>query len=226
MAAELLPESAALSLENYVISRGAIVGYSDQEDLYPASNLTLHDRTQRWWNKDSTVDAWVISDFGEAMLPEMFAFADSDLNAGETVTLEGSDNIAFDGAGNVLTWTFTTWGQSLIGRLLRWHMREPDSGVAATNWAEVSCRHPSGEPRPQVRRGRAPSPSRQRAIGTATFPGDVHASPTSRLGTSRQRGPALRTLRPAGAERTSLRARCWKRERRLAAERPPPPQQR
>lgn len=128
MAVEL--SSAALSLDSYVVSRGTIVGYSDQEDLYPASNL-LHDRTQRWWNKDSTVDAWVISDFGEALLPEMFAFADSNLNAGETVTLEGSDNVAFDGAGNVLTWTFTTWEQSLIGRMLRWHMGDPDSGVAA-----------------------------------------------------------------------------------------------
>lgn len=44
MAVELLPERAALSLENYVVSRGTIADYSNQEDLYPASDLTLFDR--------------------------------------------------------------------------------------------------------------------------------------------------------------------------------------
>lgn len=131
MADESLPESASISLENWVVSIGTIISQSSQEDLYRASNLTLHDRTERWWTEDSTSDGVVAADFGTPKLPKFFGLGDSNLNAGETVKLTGSDNSLFNGTGNDLVWTFDTWEQSLIGRMLRWHMGDPDSGTAA-----------------------------------------------------------------------------------------------
>lgn len=129
MATESLPESASISFENWVQSLGTIYSQSSQEDLYPASNLTLFDRTARWWTVNATDNgiAWV--DLGTAKLPTLLALIDSNLDSGETVTLKGADDSNI--TTNVLTWTFTTWEQSDIGKTLRWYMGDPDSGSAA-----------------------------------------------------------------------------------------------
>ncbi len=131
MATESLPESASISLENWVVSLGTVIAKSSEESLYPASNLTLFDRTERWWTTDSTTDGTVDVQLTSAKIPTFFSLGDSNLDAAETVTLIGSENSLFNGTGNDLTWTFTTWAQSDIGKLLRWYMGDPDSGSAA-----------------------------------------------------------------------------------------------
>lgn len=129
MATESLPESASISLENWIQSLGTVVAQSTQESLYPSSNLTLFDRTERWWTTNANFDAWATVDLGSAKLPTFLALIDSNVDAGEDIVLKGADDSGI--TTNVLTWTFTTWAQSAIGKMLRWYMGDPDIGSAA-----------------------------------------------------------------------------------------------
>lgn len=141
-ATEVLPSSAMISLENWIMS-ATIVEVSDEVALYESAKLLNPLRSERWRDDNFASDAWVIFDLGEAkpLTSAVFGLLDYNGDSGEDVEFVFADNSAL--STNPITYTYTTYAQSELARTLRWYAGNHDGGSPGTTKRYVKVTLPA-----------------------------------------------------------------------------------